>query len=248
MNLSRFSINIIKENQILSIIKNMKKLLIGVLILSLFIITGCTKITISNTDDSDNWWVCGINPDTSCDEIIETGAIEQEPIQIDMTDKTQVIIFALQALKENNINNLIEVISKNWVRFSPYSYIDIDKHIVLKKENIEEAFNSEVKYVRGSEDGTGDPIILSFKDYLKKYIYDIDFATIAERNENNTLQRGNMINNIEDIYTGASTIEFFVPGINPEYEGMDRRSLTLVLQQENWERKVRAIVHSQWTI
>ena len=220
----------------------MRNLLISLLSILSITLAWCTKITITNSDAPE---VCNITSGTNCNDTPENKI--EEPIQVDMTNKDEVINYTINALKENNIDNLSKVISKDWVRFSPYSYVDIDKHIVLRKD-IKEAFDSEVKYVRGSEDGTGDPIILSFKDYLKKYVYDIDFATIAERNEDTILQRGNMINNIEDIYTGASTIEFFVPGINPEYEGMDRRSLTLILQQENWEWKIKAIVHSQWTI
>lgn len=207
------------------------------IIISIFglsiILVWCTKITISPTEET---------------EIKEEIIVEEPETQIDMTNKEQVIDYTIKALKEKNIDNLEKVTSKEWIRFSPYSYIDKDIHITLQKEELKDAFESETQYVRWSEDWTGDPILMTFKNYLKRYVYDVDFQQMSERFYDKNFQRGNSINNIEDIYTWASTIEFFVPGINPEYEWMDRRWLTLVLQQEDNERKIRAIVHNEWTI
>ena len=43
-------------------------------------------------------------------------------------------------------------------------------------------------------------------------------------------------------------VEFFIPGIDPQYEGMDRRSLTIVLEKNNETRNLIGIIHNQWTI
>lgn len=197
------------------------------------VLTGCTKMT--NT----------IEEIQTPEENITTGITE---IKINMTNKNQVIDFSLNALKESDMDNLAKVISKDWVSFSPYSYVDTGRQITLKKEELKDIFDSTTEYVRWSEDGTGDPMILTFKNYFKKYIYDIDFQTLAEKNYDKIVQRGNTINNIEDVYSWTSTIEYFIPGINPEYWWMDRRSLTLVFQLEDKEWKLRAIIHNQWTI
>jgi hypothetical protein len=45
------------------------------------------------------------------------------------------------------------------------------------------------------------------------------------------LQRGNMINNIEDAYSEAVSVEYHFPGFDPKYEGMDWESLKLVLSK-----------------
>ncbi|MDD3263174.1 MAG: hypothetical protein PHR61_05045 [Candidatus Absconditabacteria bacterium] len=197
------------------------------------ILVGCTKITISPTEET---------------EIKEEIIVEEPEIQIDITNKKQVVDYTIKALKDKNMDNLTKVTSKEGIRFSPYSYVDIDTHITLQKDELKQAFESETQYVRGSEDGTGDPILMTFKSYLKRYVYDVDFEQMSEKHYDQNFQRGNTINNLEDIYTGVSTIEYFVPGINPEYEGMDRKSLTLVLQQEDNEWKIRAIIHNEWTI
>lgn len=197
------------------------------------ILAWCTKITISPIEET---------------EIKEEIVVEQPEIQIDMTNKEEVIDYTIKALKDKNMDNLTKVTSKDWIRFSPYSYVDVDTHITLQKEDLKQAFEWETQYVRWSEDGTGDPILMTFKNYLKRYVYDADFEQMSEKHYDQNFQRGNTINNLEDIYTGVSTIEYFVPGINPEYEWMDRKSLTLVVQQENNERKIRAIIHNEWTI
>lgn len=196
--------------------------------------TWCTTITTT--------------PIEEIQKIEEDVSIEEPEIQIDMTNKEQVIDYTIKALKEKNIDNLVKVTSKEWIRFSPYSYIDKDIHITMQKEELRKAFESETQYVRWSEDGTGDPILMTFKNYLKRYVYDTDFQQMSEKYYDQNFQRWNTINNLEDIYTWVSTIEYFVPGINPEYEWMDRRWLTLVLQQEESERKIRAIIHNEWTI
>lgn len=210
----------------------MKHLILTFIVSTLILLTGCTKI-ITTTEEI---------------EIPQEVTMEEPEIQIDMTNKNQVIDYTIDALKNWNIDRLEKIISKSWVRFSPYSYIDIERHITLKSEDLKDAFEWTTQYVRWAEDGTGDPILLTFKWYLKKYVYDIDFQKLAEKNYDNIVQRWNTINNIDDIYSWASTVEFFIPGINPEYEWMDRRSLTLVLQLEDNKRKLRAIVHNQWTI
>lgn len=212
----------------------MKNALIIFLLGLSIILTWCTTITTK--------------PTTETPEIEEEVLVKEPEIQIDMTNKEQVIDYTIKALKEKNIDNLANVASKEWIRFSPYSYIDKDIHITLQKEELKEAFESETQYVRWSEDGTWDPILLTFKNYLKRYVYDIDFEQMAEKNYDKNFQRWNTINNLEDIYKNVSTVEFFVPGINPEYEWMDRKGLTLVLQQEDNEWKIRAIIHNEWTI
>lgn len=211
----------------------MKKLVITFLLWFSILITWCTTITTNPVDETDNL----------------SGIILPEPeIQIDMTNKDEVIEYAIKALKEKNIDNLAKVTSEEWIRFSPYSYVDKDIHINLKKEELKEAIESEIDYVRGTEDGIGEPILMTFKNYFKRFVYDEDFQQLAEKNYDEYFQRWNTINNIEDIYPGTSTVEFFIPWLNPEYWWLDRQALNLVLKLENNQWKIRAIVHNEWTI
>jgi hypothetical protein len=65
---------------------------------------------------------------------------------------------------------------------------------------------------------------------------------------NQVNERGNNINNIADIYEGKQRVEFYFPGFDPQYEGMDWKSLTLVFDQVKGQRELIGVIHNQWTI
>lgn len=192
-----------------------------------------------------------------CTKIITTPISEKsnikeekmiEETEIDMTNKEQVGNIIIKSLKEKDMRTLSKLTSDEWIRFSPYNYIDTDIHITLKKDELEKAINSKTEYMRWTQDWSGFPILMNLNDYIDNFVYDVDFEKLWEKNYDKILQRSNTINNIKDIYTGISTIEYFIPWINPEYEWIDRRELILILKKENNNRKLRAIVHSQRTI
>lgn len=56
------------------------------------------------------------------------------------------------------------------------------------------------------------------------------------------------MNNIAEIYEEKQRIEFYFPGFDPQYEGIDWKSLTLVFDQVDGQREVIGIIHNQWTI
>ena len=79
-------------------------------------------------------------------------------------------------------------------------------------------------------------------------MYDVDFAQAPEIYVNQKFERGNTINNIFDVYSGKSIIDYHFPQIDPQYEGIDRRSLYLIFDQIDGEWYLIGIVHGAWTI
>jgi cell division protein FtsB len=134
------------------------------------------------------------------------------------------------------------------VRFSPYAYVDPQKDLIFTAEQIKKAFSDQKEYVWGNYDGTGDPIKLSFEGYFRKFIYDVEFINAREISYNHPLGKGNTINNAAEIYPNANIVEYHFPGIDPKYEGMDWRSLRLVLEEKNSNWYLVGIIHDQWTI
>jgi len=213
----------------------MKKLLliVGMGIL----LAGCTTQSPSQESGS-----CGLTPSSgsSCSTPTESWA------KIDLSDLTTASETALIALKTENLQLLSQVASSSGIRFSPYNYVDTGKNIILSTTDILTE-SGKIEYVRGSEDGTGDPILLPFDKYRKKYIYDEDFSN-GQKTINENISRGNTINNAYDVYTGKTLIEYYIPGKDPQYQGMDRKTLTLVFTQENGEWRLLGIIHNQRTI
>jgi hypothetical protein len=134
------------------------------------------------------------------------------------------------------------------LRFSPYAYVNTGTDVVLTSGEVHNGLAISRSYTWGVSDGSGEPIDLWIGQYFEKFIYDLDFLSAPEINENKEIIRGNIVNNIFDVYSGDEIIEFYIPGVDPKYEGMDRRSLTLVLEKTDEKWYLIGIIHNQRTI
>lgn len=151
-------------------------------------------------------------------------------------------------LKDKNFEELSNFVHPTkGIRFSPYTYVNLEKDLVFKKEEIKNLNLDPKKYTWGAYDGSGFPINLTFSEYYKKFIYDKDFALTKQISVNRRVGQGNTINNIPEAYPKASYVEFYVPG-SSEMEGMDWGSLRLVFEQVEGKWYLVGIVHNQWTI
>jgi hypothetical protein len=170
---------------------------------------------------------------------------EQSPQQTVINNAYRV----LEALKNNDSGKLADLAHpEKGIRFSPYAYVDLKKDLVFKPEGIRNGFSDQTKYTWGNYDGIGDPIELTFQEYLKKFVYDQDFSKAKEIGINHSIGTGNTINNASQAYPEANIVEYHFPGLDPRYEGMDWRSLRLVFENTNNNWYLTGIIHDQWTI
>lgn len=198
----------------------------------------------NNTINSTNTNSININS-TSSNDVIVKDKITSSDAQKIIRNRTQEII---QIIKNKDWNKLSEIASEEGIRFSPYTFVDVKSDKVLSREQIKTVPNDKYKYTWGTFDGSGEPMILSFQDYYKKFIMSHEFNKTTDISYNSPEQRGNIINNVDDVYKRNITIEYHVAGVDPKYAGMDWGSLKIVLQEENGEWKIVAIVHDGWTI
>ena len=158
-------------------------------------------------------------------------------------------IKAIGALKNKNMGYLSTLAHpQKGIRFSPYATIDINNDIVLKADDLKSIRSSDKKFVWGTYDGKGDPINETFSDYFDEFVYDRDFANAEEIEKNQIIGSGNSLNNIHKAYPNAEYYEYHFPGFNPEFGGMDWKSLRLVFEEYNGKWYLVGIVHDQWTI
>ena len=156
---------------------------------------------------------------------------------------------ALAALKNKDGKKLSEMISKDWVRFSPYTYVDLSKDIVISATDIKDVITNNTKYTRGLEAGSGDPIEMTFSEYSSKYIYNGNFDIEWIKYLNSKWSRnGNMVNTIFSSYGNDAILEYYIPGKSKLYDNMDRKSLTLIFTKEGSDRKLKWVVHGERTI
>jgi N-acetylmuramoyl-L-alanine amidase len=155
----------------------------------------------------------------------------------------------VSALKDKYLEKLSELVHpEKGVRFSPYGYVDVENDLVFSAPEVKGLDADSTIRIWGSYDGTGDPIELTFEDYYKKFIYDVDFANADQIGYNKILGQGNTLINSSEIYKDAIIIEYHFSGFDPQYEGMDWRSLRLAFEKVNDIWYLVGIIHDQWTI
>jgi hypothetical protein len=133
------------------------------------------------------------------------------------------------------------------VRFSPYAAIDTSTDKVFTKSQIEAFASSKKKINWGAYSAGEEEIVMTPAEYAKDFIYDVDFLNATEVSFNKTKTRGTMMNNVDEIYTSHKYFDFFVPGTDPKFEGMDWRALRLVYKQDSGKYYLVGIIHDEWT-
>jgi hypothetical protein len=132
------------------------------------------------------------------------------------------------------------------IRFSPYSAIQPDD-IQFLKDEIAGLMDDPTIYHWGIYDGSGMDIDLTFAQYFDEFVYDVDFASAPQVAVNQRLGQGNTIDNSAEVYPGMMVVEYHFPGFDPQYEGMDWRSLRLVFKYCQGNYDLIGIIHDEWT-
>ncbi|MGB3366998.1 MAG: hypothetical protein WBA54_05895 [Acidaminobacteraceae bacterium] len=160
-----------------------------------------------------------------------------------------VALDVIELIEAENFSDLnVYVHPNNGVRFSPYSYIDIQNDQVFQAPQFQNLSGNPNVYLWGNYDGSGDPINLVFDDYYNEFIYNHDFANPHMYGNNYAIGTGNMINNFSVAYPNGQFIEFHFTGFDQQYDGMDWSSLVLAFEQHNNTWYLVGIIHGQWTI
>ncbi len=100
--------------------------------------------------------------------------------------------------------------------------------------------------VWGSYDGSGEPIILTVCEYLRKFVYSHDFADAFQVSYNQPIKTGNTTNNIRDVYHNPIVVEYYIP--DSDAKKMDWSSLRIVFEKYEQSWYLVGIVHDAWTI
>lgn len=161
----------------------------------------------------------------------------------------------IMAIKHEDLETLASLVHPDkGVRFSPYTYVRAEpeppegEDLVFGADHIRDFFADQMIYTWGRFDGTGEPIEFTFREYYDRFIYDADFARPHAVGFNETIGMGNTINNIAEVYPQALTIEYHFEGFDPQFAGLDWRSLRLVLEEKEGAWYLVGIVHDEWTI
>jgi hypothetical protein len=186
---------------------------------------------------------CGKQPETC--SITNNFSCWTTTWTLDLTWTIKAVIFAI---KDMDFFPLSLFVWPNGVRFSAYEHVNTNTDVLLSTDEIENALSISRSYTRWTYDGKGDPIDLWIWQYREKFVYDADFINAPEVYHNQKFERGNIINNIFDVYSGKEIVEYHFPQIDPQYEGMDWRSLYLVFENIDGQWYLIGIIHWARTI
>ncbi len=154
---------------------------------------------------------------------------------------------AIQAIQEGDFHRLSQLVHpQRGLRFSAHGYIRMED-LVINASQISGLFTDPDVYLWGYYDGSGDLIELTFADYYWRFVYDVEFARPESIGFDQLLGRGNTINNISQYYPQARFVEHHFSGFDPQYGGLDWRSLRLVFELFEGTWYLVSVVHDEWT-
>lgn len=190
-------------------------------------------------------------PDRQTDSVIIHADTPVTKMDVSVKDE-EILSFArdsiLQVFFTKEYAKLAPFISDDGILFSPYGHVDTAKNIVLSRQEFLELLKNNRKVLWGYADGTGDPIQLNISQYFNKYVYDVAFLKAEQTSVSKLIDPDSAFLNVSTIYPHNSFAQFYFPGFNKEYEGMDWKSLLLVFKQKQSKLYLLAIIHNQWKI
>jgi hypothetical protein len=133
------------------------------------------------------------------------------------------------------------------VRFSPYAYVQTT-NVTITAAQLTTAFTDPTKRTWGITDGKGDPIILTFADYTRTYVYARDFASSSQTAFNKTIGAGNTIDNTADVYPNAILFEAYDPGPDPQMKDFQWQCVRLLFERSGDRWFLVSVIHGEWTI
>lgn len=156
------------------------------------------------------------------------------------------------AIKNRDMRTLASYVHpRKGVRFSPYAYVD-KTHRVLNRQQLVRLYNSRQRLVWGEYDGSGDPIRLTLRQYLSRFVYRQDLLTDKDPSYNPERPQGGgtTINNIGEAYRGnIIVVGYGHEGITaPQGGGMDWQALFLVFEKLGTQWYLIGVVNDEWTI
>ena len=152
---------------------------------------------------------------------------------------------AIEALKNRDMVQLAGMAHpEKGVLFSPYGFMGEDK-VVLKPDQLSGALTDPTIRTWGSHAGSGEPFELTFAAYFDRFVYSHDFAVAPQISYNQPIKERY---HVEEFDPGSIMVEYHFPGFEPQYEGMDWKSLRLVFEQQDQTWYLVGILHNEWTI
>ena len=193
---------------------------------------------------------CQYSAESSATSSNQSTGTPSVPVVSDMSQQTlkQQALRIQRALANSDFSRITnDIHPTRGVRFSMYAYVHLDKDKVFSREQYAQYLNqSKIRFTWGELDGVGEALVVPLPEYLNTWINAKKFND-ARIKINEFESRGNMINDVKDIYPKSDVVDFYYKGTT-EYDGMDWRGMRLVFDEYQGRRYLVAIINDQWTV
>lgn len=191
-------------------------------------------------------------PTPSASAIPVQSPVTSAPLPLDTEDNRILLRAAFDvaaALKNQDYQTLSTFVHPtDGVIFTPYSTVDPKANLRFYPTQIANLGNDTSKYLWGISDGKGEALELTAAEYFARYVYNADYLQAPMLGVDQIIGSGNALENVSEVFPDSRFVEFYFPGITPEYNGFDWCGLKLVFTEYKNEYKLSAIIHSEWTI
>ncbi len=193
-------------------------------------------VVVEIAEDGGVGWVADrfLRPEPPAGSPVISGDANQEVLDI--------VDSAIEGLAD--VAALGELIGSEGLTVAPFTFIG-DETLTLTAD---EVLNSaETERTWGFQTGSGDPITSSLTEYLDALAGRAALTSTAEIGYDEFIGGGNTINNLDDVFPGATIVEYHHPGTG-FYGGLDWTSVRFVFVDEDGSLVLRALVSDQWEI
>ena len=104
------------------------------------------------------------------------------------------------------------------------------------------------QYLWGYEDGRGSPILLTMEEFVRQYIFAVDYTQAPKVGVDQVVLSGNALENVAQAYPDCRFVDLCYPELDPDFGGLDWCSLKLVFTPLEGQWRLVGLIHSQWTI
>lgn len=169
------------------------------------------------------------------------------PLKNEVVARATAATKAFYAMDPNAIAALVHPTAG--VRFSLYNQISVESDKKFSASQITKYFGTSVKFTWGTQDGSGEPIVIPMKSFIANEFADHDFSKAPQISyDAYDTFRGNAISNVKDFYPNAHVVEFYFPGFVEKYADMDWRAIQIVLQEFEGQWYIVNVISNRWTI
>lgn len=185
---------------------------------------------------------------------LEAMAFASPPSSASLEIASRAVLNALKNKDGKALAGLID--PARGLRFIPYPWDYLPETVVLGPKEVESLFRSRSKGIWGKFDASGDPIKMKGAEYVRRFVWNVDYTKVRERDFMPLEEHLKKIyayrganEDVLEIFPNAWTASYFFPGISgPEGGAMDWSWLTLIFVPKGEGWGLVGLVHKEWTI